>query len=185
MNKLSEEQLLAEIRLRLDRSIESLQADFAVQLDAARESAVSLSLAEQRQMPDNDDSLLLGGMLDSLDNSSELSPEIERRLDQIRHNAMARISERQESRTSRLSISGLVGSVQAFLFNNVNYPLGMFATACLTVTVVSLFYISSLTDPTAGIEAEEEILLLASADDIELYENLDFYLWLEEVEQAN
>ena len=55
MNKLSEEQLLAEIRLRLDRSIESLQADFAVQLDAARESAVSLSLAEHRQMPDNDD----------------------------------------------------------------------------------------------------------------------------------
>lgn len=48
MNKLSEEQLLAEIRLRLDRSIESLQADFAVQLDAARESAVSLSLAEHR-----------------------------------------------------------------------------------------------------------------------------------------
>lgn len=94
-------------------------------------------------------------MLDSLDSSSKLSPEIERRLDQIRHNAMARIYERQESRTSRLSISGLMGSLQEFLYNNVNYPLGMFATACLTVKVVSLFYINSLTDPTAGIGAEE------------------------------
>lgn len=185
MNKLSEEQLLAEIRLRLERSIESLEADFAMRLDASRESAVSLSLAEHRQMPDNDDSLLLGGILDSLDNSSDLSPEIEKRLDQIRHKAMVRLSERKENRGSSLSLSGWFETAREFLFNNVNYPLGMVATACLTVTVVSLFYVRSITDPTTGIGTEEEILLLASADDIELYENLDFYLWLEEVEQAN
>lgn len=185
MNKLSEEQLLAEIRLRLDRSIESLEPGFAARLDAARESAVSLSPAQHRQTSGNEDSLLIGSMLDSLDSSSELLPELENRLDQIRHQAMARLSERQESRGRRLSLSGWLEAARDFLFNSVNYPLGMVATACLTVTVVSVFYISSLTDSSMGVGAEEEILLLASADDIELYENLDFYLWLEEVEQAN
>ncbi len=54
----------------------------------------------------------------------------------------------------------------------------MAATACVMVTVVSFFYVSSR--PTGILSLEEEIGLIASADDIELYENLDFYLWLEE-----
>jgi hypothetical protein len=46
------------------------------------------------------------------------------------------------------------------------------------VTVVSLFYVSSR--PAGILSLEEEISLIASAEDIELYENLDFYLWLDE-----
>jgi len=55
-------------------------------------------------------------------------------------------------------------------------PAKMLATACLTVTIVSLFYTASR--PAGTLPLEEEIALIASADDYELVENLDFYLWL-------
>ena len=185
MNKLSEEQLLAEIRLRLDRSIESLDDGVALRIDAARESAVSLSQSAQSVLPAGDESRLPDGVLDSLDDSLQVSPGIEKRLDQIRRQAMTRLSAQQERRRSNLFMPGLLERARAFLPNSLDYPLSMIASACLTVTVVSLFYLRSVTDPAIGAGTEEEFLLLASADDIELYENLDFYLWLEEIEQAN
>ena len=62
--------------------------------------------------------------------------------------------------------------------NSFSLPVGMIATACLTVTVVTLFYTSS--NPGSEFSVDDELLLIASADELELYENLDFYLWLEE-----
>jgi len=185
MNKLSEEQLVAAICQRLDKSIAHLEPTLAVRLDAARESALSLNLTQQSQVAADDDPLLIGGVLNTLDDNSELSPEIEHRLDQIRHQAMQRLSQQKSPGRVDQPILGWLKDFREFLHNGVSYPLGMVATACLTVTVVSLFYLSSIEETSVGAGAEEEILLIASATEIELYENLDFYLWLEEIEQAN
>jgi hypothetical protein len=48
------------------------------------------------------------------------------------------------------------------------------------VTAISIFYVNSR--PTGTLTLEEEIDLVAAAEDIELYENLEFYLWLAENE---
>jgi len=72
MNKLSEEQLVAAICQRLDKSIAHLEPTLAVRLDAARESALSLNITQQSQVAADDDPLLIGGVLNTLDDNSEL-----------------------------------------------------------------------------------------------------------------
>jgi len=56
----------------------------------------------------------------------------------------------------------------------------MLATTCVMVTAISIFYVNSR--PAGTLTLEEEISLVATAEDIELYENLEFYLWLAENE---
>jgi len=55
-------------------------------------------------------------------------------------------------------------------------PAGGLVTACLLVTVVVLQW----PDSARISPVDSDILLFASADEIELYENLEFYLWLAE-----
>ena len=59
----------------------------------------------------------------------------------------------------------------------------MVATACVLVTVVSLVYVNG--NSSGNLSLDDELVLVASADDLELYENLDFYLWLDENGFAN
>jgi hypothetical protein len=56
----------------------------------------------------------------------------------------------------------------------------MLATACVVVTAISIFYVDSR--PAGTVTLNEEIGLVATAEDIELYDNLEFYLWLAENE---
>jgi hypothetical protein len=48
------------------------------------------------------------------------------------------------------------------------------------VTAISIFYVDSR--PAGTVTLNEEIGLVATAEDIELYDNLEFYLWLAENE---
>jgi hypothetical protein len=115
-----------------------------------------------------------------LDNSSALSPNIEARLDQIRQSAVAKFEQLQEKTTgtSRFSLSAWI-KTQSHSFN-LSASAGMLTTACVMVTAISIFYVNSR--PTGTLTLKEEIGLVATAEDIELYENLEFNLWLAENE---
>lgn len=173
MNNSNEEKFIANIRERLDRSIEDLEPTLNSKLNSIRESA--LKRQSEASSSAQDEELLIDSMLTRLDDQPELPDDVSRRLDQMRMEAVRRANTApaQESLLGFAQnwLRGLVG-------NAYSIPVSMIATACLTVTVVTLFYTSS--DPLNEVTVDEELLLVASAEDLELYENLDFYLWLEE-----
>lgn len=187
MNKMTENEFLSAIRLHLDKSIAQLDADIASRLDSIREQALDpseklvLALGNPRD-PDSTENLVQT-IRTNLEHSVSVPPEIEARLDDIRHRAMAKLDlSREKSLQSPLSaLRQRVGDLLDSL--KIPMPARMVATACVMVTAVSLFYVALR--PSGSLSFEEEISLMASADDIELYENLEFYLWLAETELPN
>ena len=171
MNKLNDKELVAAICQRLDRSVENLPGSVLERLDTARNGA--LKFAHQAGL-DNDDALALVAR-HSLEDYEPLPREIETRLDQIRQQAIARLE--SHSKQSNGYLKYWQERLQALFGFDLSATAGLLATAFVMVTVVSLFYVSR---PTGVLTMEEEMMLVASAEDIELYENLDFYLWLAE-----
>jgi len=173
MNSLDEDKFVAHICERLDRSIEDLEPTLRSRLDSVRESALKLQPGASSFQEDEE--LLVDSILTRLDDQAELPEGISNRLNQIRMEAIQQANVAPAEET-------LLNAAQNWLSNlfssNYSIPVSMIATACLTVTVVTLFYTSSV--PLNELTVDEELLLVASADDLELYENLDFYLWLEE-----
>jgi hypothetical protein len=78
------------------------------------------------------------------------------RLNRIRHAAL----ERKQARASRMLL-----------------PFGGFVTACVLVLSVTM-YAPGTTAPEAS--AIEDIDILTSSDDLDLYEDYEFYQWLAE-----
>jgi len=173
MNKLDEEQFLQEIRSRLDRSISDLDPSLSSRLDQIRGQA----LITPQHSVSIDDEPLVDSVLNTLEDNEALPPPIEQRLDQIRNNAVARMGS-ENSQPTQSIFARMRDTIKDRLRPGFPVPASMFATACVMVTAVSLFYVSSR--PAGTLSLEEELTLIASADDIELYENLDFYLWLAE-----
>ena len=62
-------------------------------------------------------------------------------------------------------------------------PFGGLVTACVLVFVVSVFYPGQPDIPDNG-TAIEDLDILTSAESLELFENLEFYQWLEENESS-
>jgi len=173
MNKLSEEQFLAEIVSRLDRSTVDIGTHLESRLDEIRTNAVNTTHFQTGI----DDEPLIDSVVNTLDDNEILAPEIENRLDSIRQNAIARMN--TVDRNVNVTLVDRIKDVIEERFSiGFAVPASMFATACVMVTVVSIFYVSS--QPAGELSLEDELTLLASAEDIELYENLDFYLWLAE-----
>ncbi|MFT6093114.1 MAG: hypothetical protein ACJA2Q_001007 [Pseudohongiellaceae bacterium] len=154
---------------RLDQTIEELDPATTAQLDQARLSAIESGHAAQTE---ND---FVAHIQLQLEKSEALPAEIERNLNQIRHNAIA------QNAQSSSSLKDKIQTLYQLIFGT-NYRLtaGMAATACLTLAVAALFYSSST--PTGTLPIDPNIGLIASADEFELYENLDFYVWLDENE---
>ncbi len=179
MNKLEETVLVQEICRQLNASIEHLHPSIHHRLDNARQAAL---LKQPRLAQQNVDGL---AQLVSreLDDNATVPAEIEARLDQIRHKAIARF-EKLETRSKQSKGANLLGWFK-FQFDSFNLAAsaGMLASACVLITAISIFYVNSR--PTGTFTLEEEIGLVASAEDIELYENLEFYLWLAENESLN
>jgi hypothetical protein len=168
MNKLDEEVLIENICRHLDASIADLPNPIQQQLKQSRQAALLQNAHIGMQES-------LGEELDSI---SSLAPEIEARLDQIRHSAVARFEQQQDrgAASTHSSVNGwLKSQIDSFNFAT---SAGMLATACVMVTALSIFYVYSR--PAGTLTLEEEISLVATAEDIELYENLEFYLWLAE-----
>lgn len=174
MNKLDEDNMVEAICVRLDSSIKQLPADIALRLDTARQTALAVrSSAHPAAATD-----LVETTQALLAESRDLAPEINSQLDTARRHAIARLQARRAQPWRRLitdpgrSAAALLTSLQPVR------PASMVATAFALVTVVSLFYVSSR--PAGTFPLEDEMSMIASADDLELYENLDFYLWLAE-----
>ena len=173
MNNSDEDKFIADIRERLDRSIEDLEPTLISKLDSIREGA--LKLQSKSASSEQDEELLIDSILTRLDDQPALPDDVSRRLDQMRTEAVRRAN----TTPAQESLFGFAQNwLRDLVGNAFSIPVGMIATACLTITVVTLFYTSS--DPLNEFTVDEELLLVASAEDLELYENLDFYLWLEE-----
>lgn len=176
MNKLEENIFLQEICQQLDASIAHLDPLIRARLDSSRHTALHGKLLAI----DEDGDSLTQRVAEELSDNAGISAEIEAKLDQIRHQAIARL-DTGESRTGT-STPFLLGNwfQSQFPAFSLSAPATTLTAVCVLVTAVSLFYVNSR--PTGSLPLEEEISLVASADDIELYENLEFYLWLAENE---
>lgn len=176
MNKLNEEILVQEICKHLDASIAHVPQSIEQYLTEGRQAA----LLQNAHLNSQDAEGLTHAVRAELDDNSALAPDIEARLDQIRHSAVTRFEQLQETTTEPSSFSLSAWIKTQFDSFNFAASAGMLATACVMVTAISIFYINSR--PAGTLTLEEEIGLVATAEDIELYENLEFYLWLVENE---
>lgn len=171
--RLSEQEFIEAVRTHLDESIASLAPALSKRLESSRCEAVA---SWQKKSDHLDDAIAVDDLALDVKNP----PHIEARLDEIRKQAVAKLEHPQL--TNRLSWLFRLPSSLASVFQNFNFgaTATVFATACVMVTAISLFYVSFR--PNSGLSVDEEFNLVASADDLELYENLEFYLWLAENE---
>lgn len=164
--------LVQAILHRLDQSVEELDPAVTEKLNQARLCALELGHGAQNK---ND---LVANIQQQLQKSETLPSDIERKLNQMRRQALSQNAHSPDSLNEKLQT--LYHSVFG---SNYRLTATMAATACLTLTVATLFYNSS--SPTGVLPLDPDIGLIASADELELYENLDFYLWLDENEVLN
>ena len=120
-------------------------------------------------------------LLDSVRNAldaqqSDLSPAVTARLHQARKQAVAVAQQPRKAKPAKSS--RLLG------WDNFWQPLAPFATAAATFAGV-IFYLGVVSSvPVINTAWEEDTELLFSADDFDLYEDLDFYAWLAETENG-
>ena len=170
MKMTDEEKFLNQVKAHLDASIRGLDPELLTRLEDMRRQALAVAVETELS---GQQAIRIRG---ELDDELALDPAITRRLDQIREQALLRMP---QPKAANATATTWLGTVTGWLESyRLAIPASVFATACLVVTVVSLTY-SGPRQP-GSISVDDEILLIASADDIELYENLEFYLWLAE-----
>ena len=176
MNAIEEEIFIRTICSQLDASVEQLGPLLTERLQQARQSAISRHVSLFAK--DSSRAELLDDVRHVLDRTESLSPDINAQLDVARRLAVAELQRRNESAFHRLNsriqiaLSGLLDVSQ------FGRPAQRIATSCVLVTVVSLSYFSFR--PASTLPLDEEIALIASTEDFELVENLEFYMWLAE-----
>ena len=177
MSNLSEQEFVNRFCQLLYSSIEGLPQSVLENLETARFQALNQASTAASKSPE----ALNKEVVNTLEKETTVPREIENKLDLIRAQAMAKLEEKNAARELPLT-----DRVQAWLkstlgVDNLTVPASVFATACLMLTVASTFDISSLRDDPErqlALPLETELTLIASAEDIELYENLEFYEWL-------
>lgn len=170
-----EDKLLFEVRKALDHSTAALSPTVSRRLDNIRQAA--LARVSVREAVNEGDEELLVPVRASLDDSLEaLSSDITGQLNQLRRSAVARA--RQAPEPTQYNGFEVFRTFVASLSRRgrLTIPVSAFATACVVLTAAILF------DSIPGLNRvspdELDVLLVATSDEIELYENLDFYLWL-------
>ena len=171
-----DDKLIRDIQHYLDKSIEGLPDNVLEQLHRARQMAVAR--AQSSDASNYSEECIALAARTSLDDTADtLDPAIKRRLDAIRSQAVERLKATESDRQAQKP--SLWQKCQQLLHSHeFGFQAGGLVTACVLVTVVAL----QLLLPESGTvsPADSDILLFASADEIELYENLEFYLWLAE-----
>jgi len=165
-----DDSLLENVRAALDQSVDQLDVKIRLSLDQSRRQALLRNSVAAVNEPDDG---YLDALLNHLDDGS-LEPEIHNRLNLARSKALDRA--RQPDRAASLLRLLLRSATRKLLPVQLTVPVSAFATACLVLTAVTLFY--RFPDAVRSGAEETDILLTASNEEIELYENLDFYLWL-------
>ncbi|MDO8271051.1 MAG: DUF3619 family protein [Gammaproteobacteria bacterium] len=162
-----DERFAARVAAMLDSSIEGLPPHIEARLDSMRSTALV-------RVVGHDTFVRSAGLILSGEEAAEgLPPSVSARLDDIRAQALQRAA-RQLEQSSHPAGWGVLARL---LNPQLGIPVGAFASVCVLVTTLALF---SVREPNevVPVAMNEEGLVLASADDLELYENLEFYQWL-------
>lgn len=163
-----EERFVLRVAAELDASLEVMTPQDRARLDTARRTALQhaggLDAVQTPAGSAHAKALLAGS-------AQQIPEEIRQRLDGIRANAMhrARAAQRQSvfSRRSRW-----LQLPRAFAV-----PAGAFASVSVLVTTLALF--SPVETPEVlPVALSDDGVLIASAEELELYQNLEFYQWL-------
>ncbi len=160
-----EERFVLRVAAELDTSLASLTPAQCARLDAARRE--SLARVSVPVAPDSGGHPALARTLS--DSAEQIPADVRRRLDGIRAQAMlrARDAHKAESRDRpwwRLPREFAV-------------PAGAFASVCMLVTSFVIYSPGNVPE-VLPVALSEDGLLITSADELELYQNLDFYQWL-------
>lgn len=164
---LDNERFTALVAAMLDNSIEGLPPRIEARLDSMRSTALA-------RLVEHDAFVQSAGMVLSGEKSVEgLSPTVTARLDDIREQALQRAAH-QLKRKSQATAGGVFDRL---LNPRLSISAGAFASICVLVTTIALFPARE-PEEIMPVAMNEEGLVLASVDDLELYENLEFYQWL-------
>ncbi len=161
----ADERFLRQVVSVLNNSLSELSLREMAQLNQARMAATT------RQPVDMARELTMS--------RGELPPDVTFRLDAIRAEALQRAQAQLRRGKSREASQGPLGR----LFIGYGMPVSAFASVCVLVTALAVFNLRDNMreglDPLPLVVIEDSVLL-ASEEDIELYENLEFYQWLAE-----
>lgn len=172
---ISDDNLTELICQHLDRSTQDLDAEVVARLDALRMQAMERTATDTDSV---DEALLVDAVLTGLE-EQPLPGSVSSRLDAMRAQAVDRYTA-PEAKPTKPQIQTWL---QTWFGEKLALSASMVATACVLVTVVSLVYVREGSE--GNLTLNDELTLVASAEDLELYENLDFYLWLDENGFAN
>lgn len=166
------ERFLSHVVAVLNNSLIELTPREIERLSHAHSAALALIDGEEhRQRP-----LVERELIDS---STELPLTVRLRLDAIRAASMREAEAQLQRDKNRSPSHGRWGR----LFSNYGMPVSAFASVGVLVTAIALFNfrddMTDSSDPVPLVVIEVPVLL-ASEEDLELYENLEFYQWLVE-----
>ena len=128
-------------------------------------------MSDSEKTPLSNDVLIKAAKSTLNDQAASLSGEVRQRLQQARRTAVhvATLTSQPE-KTAQPS--------KTLIPSRWLVPAGSFALLALAISVV-IFQFQMRQDP-APIASIEDLPLLTAPEDLELYEELDFYLWLAE-----
>lgn len=163
MSDSRQDKLPGNIFVVLDESADELDAGVQLRLDSIRQRALSRYAALSAE------NSFVPAVVAQLERSLRaIDPVVTQRLSQIRQQAL----------NQQPKLSSWQAARQWFSDHRLAIPASAFATVCVMVTATMLLSQRPGTGIPAGME--EDLVLFASAGEMELYENLDFYLWLTE-----
>lgn len=162
-----EARFLGKVQQTLDDSLAHMPQSIAGRLDSARHAALL-------QSQELDSKAGSGRFTAALESSEQQIPEsVKLRLDGIREAAMQRANAAQQKSIARGKWW------KRWMPQGFVIPASAFASICMLVTTLAIFNFSE-TSETMPLIVAENSLVLASEEEIELYDNLEFYQWLAE-----
>lgn len=171
MNSKPDKDFSEAIVAKLNASSAKLPPEVAQRLDQSRHEALL-----KASVPETDGKFV-NSIQQQLKRNESLPADLDRKLNQIRRAAVAKQANKNQSWFDKMQV------LCAPFLANLSRTSALAGTACLTLTVAAIMYNGA--SPRGNLPLDPEIGLIASADELELYENLDFYLWLAENEVLN
>ncbi len=166
-----DERFVLRVAAMLDASLPALPPQVSRKLDSARHAAMMQAWGGPESMAHTP-----SGIAKALDDSAEsLPPQVKARLDAMRHAAMAQARGARHQQTRWQQLKGWVASMATL--PRVAVPAGAFASVSVLVIALTVFDQGDMPE-VMPLALAEDALLLASEEEMELYQNLEFYQWL-------
>lgn len=167
----AEARFLAKVMETLDASLTQLPQSMQERLDGVRHAA--MAQAQEAEIENDFDHVNYGRVF--TDSEKQIPETVKTRLDEIRAQAMQRARNGQNG-TER---SWIVQAWWSKLWPPRGFavPASAFASVCMLVTTLAIFNMPESPE-SMPLAVAENSLVLASEEEIELYENLEFYQWL-------